>query len=177
MGEDWTPHLSDIQSPNSKISSIAFSPTDNVISSMGLYGTVTLLDYVTATERFGFFEEGALCQYYVAGTMDFSPDGKLIAIVKSGGPVTIRDPIQRTMMKLGYEDWQQRTVIEVTFSPKDSNMVAATSQGCALGTTTCTKLGEFRCAKLHVTMGYREEKPDSDLCRPSRPYNEACILS
>jgi len=113
-----------------QVTSVAFSPTDNLIVSGSLDGTMRIWDCITGTERYKIRDPGNDENNKNKGSfawincVAFSPNGRIVASGSLGGFVNVVDCTTGTARNLiGHSD----SVEDLTFSPLDDNIMASIS--------------------------------------------------
>lgn len=116
--KNWTSELSILEGHTVRVTSVAFSPTDDLIVSASLQdGTTRIWDYVTGTERFRFDDSRAIC-------VAFSRDGKMIAYGSKDGAIKVREFATGKVIDLLSHSILTHYIV---FSPQNNNIVASAS--------------------------------------------------
>ncbi|KAI1407508.1 WD40-repeat-containing domain protein [Hypoxylon sp. FL1857] len=114
--EDWDYELSVLEGHTGGVSTVAFSPTDDLLAS-GSRDGIIIWDYVTGTERFKF-DVPSPCK------CTFSRDGNLLAFGSINGEIKVMEFSTGAMIELPDHS---ALVGCLAFSPKANNILASSS--------------------------------------------------
>ncbi|KAI1393473.1 uncharacterized protein F4822DRAFT_384784 [Hypoxylon trugodes] len=113
--DNWPSELSILEGHTSPIVQVAFSPTDDLIMSQSLDGTIRIWNYVTGIECFKFDAPWP-------SSCAFSSDGKMVALGMHNGCIKVFEfATGRTIDLMGNPEF----VFWVGFSPANTNTIAS----------------------------------------------------
>lgn len=115
----WTAELNTLEGHTDFITSIAFSPSDDLVATGSLDGTTRLWDYVTGTERLKFDDKKKI------NCVAFSRDGKSVASALPREVMRVRKFAKGSMIELKPQGGRMGRITQVAFSGQDDNTLAS----------------------------------------------------
>ncbi|KAK4109251.1 WD40 repeat-like protein [Canariomyces notabilis] len=134
VNERW-PDLVSVLEADSTVTSVAFSPLDDLIVFGSRDGKTRIWNYVTGTSLYEFDHSKSVWR------VAFSPDGRTVASELEDGLISVRDFVNGSMRNL---TGHSSGVAGISFSRQDSNILASLSYDMTLRVWNTHKAHEVR---------------------------------
>jgi WD40 repeat protein len=164
VNERW-PDLVSVLEADSTVTSVAFSPSDDLIVFGSQDGKTKIWNYVTGTSLYEFdHSKSVQC-------VAFSPDGRTVASGLEDGVISVRDFVKGSMRNL---TGHSSGVAGIAFSRQDSNILASLSYDMTLRVWNTHKAHKVRFFSVpgEVVTAVAFSPNGEFIVTGSRPYGD-----